>query len=225
MNKSGFTLIGILIVVMIIAALGYGSSFFFRGNKNDVSIKQNVDKQLQEIQQKNDEHNKLNSQALNDVETKINDLKTYKNDEYKFSFNYPSKLTINNLEKPEDFSRAYLNIGYLNIGLSEPDSRGKYYNMPIYFTVRKDISTFDPEKIMYPFSSKDMKISDVTIGVDKEKAKKVFFQINGEEGGQMITAYYIEKFGKLYELEYDYTSSTILIDDFENIISTFKFIN
>jgi type II secretory pathway pseudopilin PulG len=66
-NKNGFTLIGILVVILIIAALGYGSSFFFRGNKNDISIKQNVDKQLQEIQQKNDEHNKLNSQALDNI--------------------------------------------------------------------------------------------------------------------------------------------------------------
>ncbi len=66
--ESGFTLIGILLVVLIIAAIGYGGFSFNKNNKNNKTIQQNVDRQLEEIQRQNNERNKLNTQALGNIE-------------------------------------------------------------------------------------------------------------------------------------------------------------
>jgi type II secretory pathway pseudopilin PulG len=232
MNKSGFTLIGILIVVMIIAALGYGSSFFFRGNKNDVSIKQNVEKQLTEINKLNNQNNNLISDSLKDEPSnkKIDsnatssDWQIYKNEEYRFEFQYPSKFKTKIIKYPGNDNWVGFQISLLPLKDIE-DS----LETPINFIVRKDESNFDPNTTISPNPINSIKT--VIIGPDKEKAKKVLVDFSCDDGpegegcGTVKTTYYfLEKYNKLYELTFDQTSKAVTLDEFNKIISTFKFI-
>ena len=61
-NKSGFALIGLLLVIVIIAALGYGSSFFWKSNskgiiQNNIDIKKKAERDIGEINKKIEKHN------------------------------------------------------------------------------------------------------------------------------------------------------------------------
>ena len=76
-KENGFTLIGILIVVLIIASLTYGGSFFLNKNsKNSKSLQQSVNNQLDKIQTNVDKVNELKTNAINGTENIIDDIKT-----------------------------------------------------------------------------------------------------------------------------------------------------
>lgn len=61
-NQTGFALIGLLIVIVIIAALGYGSSFFWKHNtkgtiQNNLEIKKKAEQDIGEINKKIEKYN------------------------------------------------------------------------------------------------------------------------------------------------------------------------
>jgi len=66
-KEDGFALIGIMISVLIIAAIFYGGSFFLNKKRaNDLNTAARVKEQLEDISRKNDELNRLNKEILND---------------------------------------------------------------------------------------------------------------------------------------------------------------
>jgi type II secretory pathway pseudopilin PulG len=74
-QESGFTLIGLLILALIIASLTYGGSFFLNKNrKNAKSLQQSVNNQLNKIQTNVDKANELKTNAINGTENVINDI-------------------------------------------------------------------------------------------------------------------------------------------------------
>ena len=63
-TQGGLSLIGIILAIMIIAALIYGSSLFFQKKENPVIIKQNAEKQIDQIQKNIEKQNNIIQEEL-----------------------------------------------------------------------------------------------------------------------------------------------------------------
>jgi type II secretory pathway pseudopilin PulG len=94
-KENGFTLIGILIVVLIIASLAYGGSFFLNKNsQNTKSLQQSVNSQLDKIKINVDKANELKTNAINSTENAIDQIKNTDN-----RLNKAKDNMVNNVNK------------------------------------------------------------------------------------------------------------------------------
>ncbi len=68
-RQKGSALLGLLLVIVIIAALAYGSSFFWTKNKESKADYKKVQKQLNDIEKQVEKSNQLIQEALKDTAT------------------------------------------------------------------------------------------------------------------------------------------------------------
>jgi flagellar basal body-associated protein FliL len=66
-QQKGSALLGLLLVIVIIAALAYGSSFFWTKNKESKTNYKNIQKQLGDIEKQVEKSNQLIQEALKDT--------------------------------------------------------------------------------------------------------------------------------------------------------------
>jgi type II secretory pathway pseudopilin PulG len=225
-GKNGFTLIGILMVVLIIAALGYGSSFFFRQNKNDVLIKQNVDKQLQEIQQKNDVMNTSLANAINEggsdnknsakgvkpkntnivqiLDSENKQKKIYRDMSQGFEFQFPSGYTYNQEKNSLEKNNS-------SILIYSPDYGRGIENLTLVNKIKKNIGKTDQyfEYNIYSWNDSFEIIS---------KPKDFYRYVIASYGNGN------DKLSISFETEYKSEKDSSLVA-LNEIISTFKFVN
>ena len=136
-QQSGFSLIGILVAVVIIAALAYGSSFFWSKKTKDSGVNyKNTQDQFDNLQKQIEESNKLKLEALGETGEKeeissIEDWRVYEKLEMNVRLTYHKDWYYDRDEQAEK------ELGYdLYVGFAESLEildQGRFY--PIEFII------------------------------------------------------------------------------------------
>lgn len=98
MNRNGFGLIGLLIALGIVAVLGGGTFYGYQGGFFDGTASSTITAPI-------DAANKAKELLEKNNQEIATDWKTYRNEEYGFSFEYPSNTTLSPIKK--DDKRSY----------------------------------------------------------------------------------------------------------------------
>jgi len=206
--------ISILVFLLVIAVTVSGCSL--KLNK-PVAVEKN---KKQEVATSTNRKNNIasstveNKIASSTEEVDISGWKTYRNEEYKIEFQYPSNLTVKDWASETPNWELLLYVGKnKNIG-------GGVASLGI----DKNIKKFDPQMIEWLSPPGKLKFEEVKIGKGNYKAHKETF-ISSIEDTVDSESYYIEYNNKLYQIEfYKVNDPDFNENDFNKLLRSFKFI-
>ncbi len=158
----------------------------------------------------------------NEKEVDISDWKVYRNEEYGFEVDYPSKFIAKDWAHKTPNNLLLLCIG----------ENKDIFDSVVSIKIEKDLNSFGP-KAIWPFSieDKNLNLEETTIGKENYLAKKFSLKHSASEdamsmgiGKLNFVNYFIEHSGLLYQIHYNKVGD-LDEDSFNNILASFKFTN
>lgn len=160
--------------------------------------------------------NQTEGQQIADNEIDTSGWKIYRNKDYGFEIKYPSDNLIKDWASKTPNWEIFLVVGNnKNIG-----------DGAISIGIEKNTKVFDSEKILWPVSRDDLKITEKQVGADNYLAHEVLVDYRSVDGDVSSIIYYIQHKDKLYQISYNKLyKDGLTINDFKNMLNFFEFID
>lgn len=218
-NQKGFSKVAIIIIVLILI----GGAYFVFSKKDKNIPAQNTENKNSQL-----------SQSI-DGDLSMNNWKAYRNDQYGFEFKYPTNWYGHPGQNPKGISVLLLKTKELpNLGGTETYAYGDQIVVKVSDLIgRYDKKLSKEEYIQENFPDDgfggDVLIIKKWVNINNVEMLRVEQTVSGASGKTLEYIYFKnDKSYSFYLYPYDTTNGSMSarnLEDFEKLVSTFKFTN